>query len=313
MTQGAPAARRRVGGAWRLTRFPEYVWFVPVTTLLGAAVGGGSFGWRLVGVLVANWLAVAFAFMINDVEDAPDDALNPAKIGRNPVSAGDISARSARILSFLVAGVAAGLYAWLGLVPFLVGAACLALAFLYSARAVRLKAIPIVDLVSHTLMLAGLQFLTGYLAFEGGRLWLMPFPLACVLAISLYGQLFNEVRDLKGDIEAGVTHTAYFLGSRAATILMMVLFAVGVAAAVSTVIVVRLVPLWVLGLMGILAAILVLRPLLRSRRSQTAIELQQGFQKPLEIAAAAALVAWFAAPAALTAAGWGELLSLLPK
>lgn len=319
---GSPAARRQVGGVWRLTRFPEYVWFVPVTTLLGAAVGGGVFGWRLIGVLLANWLAVAFAFMINDVEDAPDDALNPAKVGRNPVSSGDISPRTARLLSFAVAASAAILYLWLGLLPFLIGAACLALAYLYSARMIRLKAIPVADLLSHALMLAGLQFLTGYFSFDGGQPWHIPFPLVFVLAISLYGQLFNELRDLEGDVEAGVTHTAYYIGIRAATALMIVLFAVGVAAAVSTVVVVRLIPTWVLLLMGALAAVLVFRPVLRLHRSRSTLELQHGFQKPLEIAGAVALVTWFAAPPALAAAGWltvplmerwAVLLTLWPK
>jgi 4-hydroxybenzoate polyprenyltransferase len=311
-----------VDGVWRLTRFPEYVWFVPVTTLLGAAVGGGAFGWRLFLVLLANWLAVAFAFMINDVEDAPDDALNPAKIGRNPVSAGDISARTGRILSFLVAGLAGLLYAWLGLIPFMIGAICLGLAYLYSARFIRLKAIPVADLLSHALMLAGLQFLAGYFTFGGGQPWQLPFPLIFVLAISLYGQLFNELRDLEGDVEAGVTHTAYYLGIRAATILMMTLFVVGVAAAVSTIVVIRLIPTWVLLLMAGLAAILALRPLLRVHRTKSNLELQHGFQKPLEIAAAVALVAWFAAPPAWAAAGWlsaplterwALLLTLWPK
>ena len=88
---GTPAMKRQLGGVLRLTRFQEYTSFVTVTTLLGAAVAHGSFGWPLIRVLAANWLAVGFAFMINDVEDAPDDALSPAKAGRNPVSAGDLS------------------------------------------------------------------------------------------------------------------------------------------------------------------------------------------------------------------------------
>ncbi len=46
-------------GIIKLTRFDEYVWFVIVTTLLGAAAGGGTFGWQLIVALLANWLAVA--------------------------------------------------------------------------------------------------------------------------------------------------------------------------------------------------------------------------------------------------------------
>jgi 1,4-dihydroxy-2-naphthoate octaprenyltransferase len=295
--------RRRLHGLWRLTRFTEYVSFVLVTTLLGAAAGHGRWGWPLVVILMANLLAVGFAFMINDVEDAPDDAINPAKVSRNPVSAGDLSARSARLSSFLVALAAAVLYALAGWWPFVTGIACLTLGFLYSARRIRLKSIPGADLASHALMLAGLQFLAAYAAFDGGTPWEWIPPLAFVLAISLYGQLFNELRDLEGDVKAGVTHTASLLGPRLAHLLMMLWFFIGIASGVVTIVVARLIPLWVLAMMAVTAAVLGARPLFRVRRGQSAVELQSPFQKPLEIAGALALLAWFAGPVILASVG----------
>ena len=65
--------KKRIDGTIRLSRYREFLWFVMITTLLGAVSSGGVLGIRLIAVLVANWLAVAFMFMINDVEDAPDD------------------------------------------------------------------------------------------------------------------------------------------------------------------------------------------------------------------------------------------------
>jgi len=288
--------RRSVHGFVRLTRFQEYVWFVLVTTFLGAAVARGVFGWPLLTVLAANWLAVGFAFMINDVEDAPDDALNPAKIGRNPVSAGHLSVGWARALSFLAAGLAAVLYASLGFWPFVSGLVCLGLAYLYSVRSIRLKAIPGADLASHALMLAGLQFLTGYLTFADGLAWEGLFPVIFVMAISLYGQLFNQLRDLEGDRRAGVVHTASLLGPRIAYLLMMSWFGVGVLSAGATVFVVRLIPTWVLLVIAGLGVSMLWRPLLRVGAGQSAIELQQSFQRPIEVAVALGLVAWFAGP-----------------
>ncbi|HET7009412.1 MAG TPA: UbiA family prenyltransferase [Anaerolineales bacterium] len=299
IAEGVVVMKRRLNGIWRLTRFTEYVSFVLFTTFLGAAAGGGVWGWRLITVLAANWLAVGFAFMINDVEDAPDDAINPAKMLRNPVSSGDISTRSARLSSFAAAIAAAVLYAWLGWWPFLVGVSCLTLAFLYSSRDVRLKAIPVADLVSHALMLAGLQFLAAYMTFEGGPSWQWVFPLAFVSAISLYGQLFNELRDLEGDLKAGVRHTASLVGPRYAHLLMMTWIVIGVASAVVIVFILRMIPTWVLVLMAVAAAVLALRPLLSLRRGATAVELHGPFQKPLEIAGAFALLAWFAFPSVL--------------
>ncbi len=287
---------KRLGGIWQLTRFKEYASFVIVTTLLGAAASRATFSWSLIGVLVANWLAVGFAFMINDVEDAPDDALDPAKAMRNPVSAGVLSPGIGRLSSYLVAGLAAGLYATLGLGPFVAGLACLTLAYLYSWRHIRLKAIPIADLISHTAMLAGLQFLAAYLAFAGDPTWQWIFPLGSVMAISLYGQLFNELRDFDGDLKSGVTHTASHIGQRAARQLMLVWLAVGILAAIMTFFVVRLIPAWVLILTAALAGLLSWWRLRRTGRSRSTITLHQSFQKPIEVATALALSAWFVSP-----------------
>jgi len=296
--------RHRLALLVRLTRFPEYVWFVMVTTLLGAAAGGATVGWRLVVVVLANWLAVGFAFMINDVEDAPDDALTPAKLKRNPVSTGEVSAARARAAAFLVAMLAAAGYAALGLLPLVTGVACLTLAFLYSWRRIRLKSIPGADLVSHALLLAGLQFLAAYLSFEAEQAWHWILPLTFLMAVSIYGQLFNELRDLDGDRRAGVVHTASVLGPRTAHLLMFFWLMVGGASAVATILVTRLVPAWVLILMAGLAALLLVRPMRRVRRQRGRlldIHSHQPLQKPIEAAGALSLAAWFAAPWALAA------------
>jgi 4-hydroxybenzoate polyprenyltransferase len=284
----------RIHAIWRLTRFQEYASFVIVTTLLGAAAGHASPGWPLMVVLVANWLAVGFAFMINDVEDAPDDAMSPAKAQRNPISSGDLSPTFARLLSLTVAVLAAIVYASLGPGPFVAGLACLVLAYLYSSRAIRLKATPVADLASHALILAGLQFLAAYLTFDGGTVPQWASSLAFVLAISLYGQLFNELRDFDGDLKAGVTHTASLLGRRTTHSLMMAVLLIGVASAAVSILIVRLIPVWVILLTVALAALLSWRRLPRVGNAQSTIELHRPFQKPVEIAGAIALLAWFA-------------------
>ena len=176
------------------------------------------------------------------------------------------------------------------------GSACILLAFLYSWRPVRLKAIPLVDLFSHAAMLAGLQFLAAYLTFAGGTGSHWIYPALMVLAFSLYGQLFNELRDLEGDLQAGVTHTASYLGRTAAYWLMMGWLAIGICAAIMTQVVEQLVPGWVLLLMFALAGLLVLLRVAWKGRGSSTIKLHQAFQKPAEIAAAIALAVWFASP-----------------
>ena len=102
-------------GLWRLSRFKDYAGSVIFTTGLGIAAAGGTFSWKLILVLTANLLAVGFAFMYNDLEDAPDDALDAKKVKRNPVTAGLISSREADIASWFVAALALLLFIPLGL------------------------------------------------------------------------------------------------------------------------------------------------------------------------------------------------------
>lgn len=291
--------KKQLNGLIRLTRYQEYLFFVIVTSLLGAATASGVLGWKLIGVLTVNLLAVAFAFMINDVEDAPDDALDPTKLKRNPVSAADLSVRTGRLALICVAAIAGLVYALLGIWPFVSGLSCLMLAYLYSWRRVRLKSRPIVDLISHGLMLAGLQFLSAYLSFAPVPFTRWVWPFMFVVGISLYGELFNELRDLKGDQKVGITHTVNMIGQRAAYWLMFGLLLTGISSGGVTIFVIHLIPLWVFLLWITFAAFLVIPKILRIRRHSSRAALQELFHKPIEIAAACALSLQFFSPWAL--------------
>lgn len=218
--------KKTIDGMIKLTRYREYVAFVTVTTLLGVLCTGMHLSvWdipRIIIVLAANLLSVGFSFMINDVEDAPDDALNPDKVKRNPISAQLMTRRSGYFASIGVAIFSFFLFFFLGTLPFIVGAFSLLLGLTYSWRMIRLKGIPALDLLSHGLMLAGLQFMTGYFTvyphLSLSRSFLLPFFM--LFTFSMYGELFNEMRDFKYDRLAKLSHTASFIG-RAKTLLLM--------------------------------------------------------------------------------------------
>ena len=287
-------------GKWkavvRLTRYKEYLCFVVVTTLLGAGAAQGNLGWKLLGVLVANWLAVGFSFMINDVEDAEDDCLTPGKAMRNPVSAKELS-KTEGVIAAMTVGIAAGiLYASLGIKTMLAGWFCLGLGYLYSWKKVRLKAVPVLDVISHGFMLAGLQLLAAVYAFEPIPVSSWLWPLIFVATISMYGQLFNEVRDFEGDRKAGVTHTANFIGKRWASFLMLCFLVLGSSTGVYTMLWVNYIPIWVLAFTGILAIAMVIKPVFLSSNAKSVIEAHAGWQKPVEIAAAIGLGTWFVGP-----------------
>jgi 4-hydroxybenzoate polyprenyltransferase len=296
LAYGRSILNKTLKGFLKLTRFNEYVYFVIITTLLGIISAEGTFDWRLVVALLANWTAVGFAFMINDIEDAPDDALSNEKVNRNPVSAGLITPKAANGFTYSVAVLSAALFALLGLWPFILGVITLILGFLYSHRLVRLKTIAFFDIVSHCLMLAGLQFLSGYFAYTNtfNEKWFWPFTF--VVTISIYGELYNEIRDLEGDQAAQLRHTAIVLGDKISHILMLTVLAIGIFSGVITFFVIDLIPSWVLIVMAVLAGIFLLPPLLKIRKGDSSIAIQSAFQKPLERAAAIAFLLQFLLP-----------------
>ncbi len=282
--------KKTIKGLIKLTRFNEYVYFVVITTILGVAAADGSLDWRLLVLLLANLLAVGFTFMINDIEDAPDDALSLNKIKRNPVSAGLITPKSARIATLIVGIISGGLFFLLGLWPFILGILTLILGYLYSYRGVRLKTIAFFDIFSHCLMLAGLQFLCGYFTYTT-RLtqhWFWPFTF--VMAISVYGELYNELRDIEGDREAKLRHTAISLGGRVSHTLMLIILVLGIFSGIVSFLVIDLIPFWVFIVMAVLAVLFIIPPVIKIRRGDDSIAIQGALQKPLERAASIALL-----------------------
>jgi len=212
----------KLNGIIRLSRWREHVPFTIPLTLAGGllAVEATQTGvdWRLFAVVIANILAMAFAFMINDVEDAPDDALNPKKKLHNVISAGILTRREGWVVTWGTFGISLGLYAISGMWTLVLGGVTLALCYLYSAHPFRLKARPITDVVSHALMLSGLLVMTGYFAYDAnpGTAW---FVIIAAILFSAYGQFYNQIDDYEVDKEAGLKNTVVLLGKTPTLIL----------------------------------------------------------------------------------------------
>jgi 4-hydroxybenzoate polyprenyltransferase len=249
----------------RLSRWKEYVFFVVPATLTGAILALSHIGdnpdWRILPVVIANNLVVAYAFMINDIEDAPDDARDPARAARNPVCCGEVSSAVGWAASIGIALVALLLFILPGR-PLLavVGAFSLAISHFYSWKPVRLKAWPVLDIISHALMLAGLLVLAGYLTYdnEPGQVWLVVGAAFCG---SAYGQLYNQIRDFDMDKAAGLHNTAVTVGLANARLLMYgAIGAAGVGAVLA--LAAGLVPLWLIVLAVIMypAMLFLFRP-----------------------------------------------------
>jgi 4-hydroxybenzoate polyprenyltransferase len=287
---------KQLVGVWRLLRFNDYAGSVVFTTCLGVAAAGGTFGWKMVLVLLANWLVVGFAFMYNDVEDAPDDARDPKKVQRNPVTAGLISPNAANLASFAVALLGFLLFLPLGVVPTILGGITVVLGFLYSYRPLRLKGIAVVDVVSHALMLSSFQLLCGYFTFSDTLNTAYIAPLLSMTTASAYGQLYNQVRDFEGDQLAGLKNTAGLLGKPTAVLLLQALLTIAVAAGAYALIVQQIAPLWVFGFGFALLCIIVFPGVVRGLISGQFHQAHAPVIYALPYVGTAMMFAWFIVP-----------------
>jgi 4-hydroxybenzoate polyprenyltransferase len=266
---------------------------VPLTligALLAAKPHNTPLDFRLVTVILANILAVAYAFMINDIEDAPDDARDPDRAARNPITTGEIGARMGYAACRVVAAITLIAFAFGGLTVFLIGAATLLLSHLYSWRPVRLKAWPVTDVVSHSLMLSGLLLLAGYFLYDDqpGIVWLVAIG---VTLVSVYGQLYNQLRDFEMDKAAGLHNTAILLGEANARRAMYLAVGLGGLCLLAAIIQ-QLFPLWLgLALLGSIAISMWVRPRADMRGTQT-IEITGAAQIPALLAVNMTVVIW---------------------
>lgn len=218
-------SRAFIRGLIHLSRYKDYLFTVITITLFSLHFSetllNRSVLYTLIILVLANLLSTCFTFMINDIEDAPDDALNPDKANRNPVSAGRITRRKASLATAVVGITGSLLYLYLGILPFLFGSLIVILGVFYSWRRIRLKNIVFIDIVSHSLMLGGFLYLASYTAFNPMLSFSLQLvvPFLLITAISAHGELYNELRDLRYDKLAGLKHTAVYIGEKRATLM----------------------------------------------------------------------------------------------
>lgn len=194
-----------------LSRWKEYFFLMVILTWLPVVLGEAQADWRLVVLFGANLFGLAFAFMINEVEDAEDDKKDKKRNLTNPVALGQMSYSTGWWVSMLAGGLSVVLYAVLGRGVFWVGVVNFGLALTYSWKKVRLKSMPVVDLVSHGLTLGGMQYWAGYLVY-GGNGWVAAWLFLAIVLMSMVGQVYNQIRDFEADRSAGLRNTASLVG-----------------------------------------------------------------------------------------------------
>jgi 4-hydroxybenzoate polyprenyltransferase len=199
-----------------LLRSSEYYGNTVTVTILGGLFNQNlpTIG-NLIVFYVISFLATSFAFAINDIEDAEDDAKDPAKVNRNPISARRLKPAQAKIFTCAIAIVTVLLVLPYGSAAILVTVLDLVLGFLYSSKLVRLKSMPVVDLLSHGMFLGGLQFLLPAVAGNSPLTMLTVFGTLGVFGVSFCGDLKNEIRDYVVDRKTNIRNTASLINVRA--------------------------------------------------------------------------------------------------
>ena len=219
-----PQFQNIIKGLISLSRWKEQLYLVSLTFLGGLiahSVYGIQLDWRIFMVALANFLSVTFAFMINDMEDAEDDAANPISAKRNPITNGMLDLKTAWIACGVVVLIALLGYLAGGLIVLMIGVLNLTLSFLYSWKPVRLKSSTIgLDVVSHTLMLGGLLPLGGYFVSTSQVHPAIIFITLAIILGSTYGQIYNQLRDFDADSKAGIKNVTIRAGKQNAFVLM---------------------------------------------------------------------------------------------
>jgi len=196
----------------RLTRMKDYLFSnLAIIGLILLISPEDLFSFKTVIVFLANVCLTAFTYAFNDVEDAEDDYHVLEKRKRNPIANKDLTKTQGYIISFslLLAGLL--LLSTISFLVFSLGLMLVLVGFLYSWKPVRLKAIPIIDLISHVVCLGILQFFIAYLTFRAFDLFVIPF-LMIIIPYSLIIQVLFELKDFKVDKKTKIKNTIQKLG-----------------------------------------------------------------------------------------------------
>jgi 4-hydroxybenzoate polyprenyltransferase len=282
---------KKIQAAVRLTRWQEQLPFSVPVTVAGALMARQPLDWRLAAIVAANGLAIAYAFMINEIEDAPDDAHDPAHAARNVIVTGELSARAGWKAAGLAAGGSLVLFALCGGWSLAAGVVLLVLAHVYSWRPVRLKAWPVADVISHALMLGGLSMVSGYFVYDTNPGWNGLVMLA-VTVLSAYGALYNQIRDHDADSIARLNNTTRRVGKRIALVLRWLCITGGVLLLVAGMLAGAL-PWWFLAILALGFATLMFFGLrLKDLRGDAVVDVSGAVQAPFIVATNVAVAVW---------------------
>jgi len=178
----------------------------------------------LIPYVVSCTLFIAFSFSINNCFDVDCDSKQPSKLTKNPVAAGRITFREGVTVSSCIAlaGLAVS-YTAFSLTSFLLYASLSFWGASYSIPPMRLKARPLVDVVSHALGFGSLLFLYG-VSVGGEFSFTSTIVAASLFTCSAIFELRNHLEDYEVDLASGLRTTTCWLGRQKTVVLLKALY-----------------------------------------------------------------------------------------
>ncbi|MEO6728914.1 MAG: UbiA family prenyltransferase [Candidatus Dojkabacteria bacterium] len=206
----------------------DYFPFLTIVTIIGIGFKISIFDYFL--AILVSLSVHCYSFIVNDLEDAEDDAMDEKKAKRNPVSSGFITYRQGLMILQLTSIPALILvFVFQGIPAFLVVLSAIVAGHLYSWKKVRYKSYPFVDLISHAYALGAFQVLY-FMLLKNADTGLTPIlVLIGVALISMGGALFNQVRDFQVDVKSHLRNTAITIGKNNANFFSIAFYSVGVS------------------------------------------------------------------------------------
>ena len=201
----------------RYIKDPRYFPILIVTAIIASHLKLTTF----VGIaVIVNLFATISGYLINDIEDREDDVNSPGKRFINPFGykiwntlSGYVSLISIGLATLILS------YFFNGLMPGLIILSNLLIGYLYSWKNLRLKSMPIIDILSHTYFLGVSTMI--YFVFLPNAAWNLKTTLLIltVFFASAHSDLDNEYRDFDDDEKAGIRNSASYLGKKATLVL----------------------------------------------------------------------------------------------
>jgi 4-hydroxybenzoate polyprenyltransferase len=288
--------KKKIKGLTKLIMLDESIYFVLINALLGVLFAQVSSNPDSFLVVIAHCLVMSFYKIYKYIKRAPDDALSGNYSTQNPIAAGLISLQTARIVFWIIGLLAISVFIFLGIWPLIFGLIALTSVYLLSTRDISTDRTVFPNQIPHRIILAGAQFLSGYLSLTSSFSKIWYWGLIFVLAINVASILTQQYRPAELKRRNLIRGQGEDSREKGVHILMMTTIVIAVFSGVVIFITIELFPVWSILLFSTLAVVFIILRFFKMNQEKKDFANQSIFQNSLEKAGAFSLVLYLLIP-----------------